>query len=271
MPSGSNIATTIVCPLIGCLICNVMWLTPLFAIQVAKRLHKIGDINPIPFTITIANCIGWTTYGIMKHDYFIFLSNCTGLVLGFYYTVTSMAILFYEIHLYDNNSEKSKRCRALYGMLEILMFGGIIFWIGIGLIIGLGNNIDNTNAIAINMQAIGLIGCCFGLSYYAAPLTTLVEVVKNKDSSSLYKPTLFANLINATMWVIYGLLGTGDPLVWGPNLIGFILSILQLSLAYYYPSKDNGNNNSIISDNNNSIIGIEQVHIDHNKMHNDEV
>ncbi len=263
MTSGSNIATTIVCPLIGCLICNVMWSTPLFAVQLAKKTQKIGDINPIPFTITIANCIGWTTYGIMKHDYFIFLSNCTGLVLGLYYTVTSMAILFNEIHQHEKNSEQSIKCKSLYGILEILMFGGITFWIGIGMVIGLGNNINNPNAIAINMQAIGLIGCCFGLCYYAAPLTTLVDVVKSKDSSSLYKPTLFANLINATMWVIYGLLGTGDPLVWGPNLIGFILSTLQLSIAYYYRPRESVNSNSIAS--------IEQVKLDDYKMHNDEV
>ena len=40
--------------------------------------------------------------------------------------------------------------------------------------------------------------------YYIAPLSTLVRVVRGRDSSSLHLPQLVANAVNVAMWLSYG-------------------------------------------------------------------
>jgi hypothetical protein len=43
---------------------------------------------------------------------------------------------------------------------------------------------------------------------------------------------ILANLSNATLWIFYGLLGVHDPNIWGPNLVGVLLGLLQLTIAF---------------------------------------
>jgi len=39
----------IVCPVLGCVIGNMMWLSPLPAVREAKRTGDLGELNPIPW------------------------------------------------------------------------------------------------------------------------------------------------------------------------------------------------------------------------------
>jgi hypothetical protein len=41
--------------------------------------------------------------------------------------------------------------------------------------------------------------------YYVAPLTSLVKVCRERDSSSLYWPLCLTNLLNGLLWFVYGL------------------------------------------------------------------
>jgi len=43
------------------------------------------------------------------------------------------------------------------------------------------------------------------ICYYAAPLSTALQVVRNRSSSSIFLPTCIANLVNAALWVMYGI------------------------------------------------------------------
>lgn len=41
--------------------------------------------------------------------------------------------------------------------------------------------------------------------YYVAPLSTLLQVLRERDSSSIYWPLSLMNLVNAVLWTVYGL------------------------------------------------------------------
>lgn len=41
--------------------------------------------------------------------------------------------------------------------------------------------------------------------YYIAPLTSLFKVLADRDSSSIYWPLSLANLANALLWMVYGM------------------------------------------------------------------
>lgn len=60
--SGSVLLTLVV-PALGAIISLLMYASPLAAILNAQRVKYLGDLNPLPFSITVANTIIWSTYG----------------------------------------------------------------------------------------------------------------------------------------------------------------------------------------------------------------
>lgn len=232
----SNIGVTVICPLLGTIICNVMWIAPMRAILTMRKNESIGDLNPIPWCITIVNCIGWSTYGLLRRDIFIFLSNCFGLLLGLFYCMSGISVMSI-----DKNSTRDLKKEK--NIVEGLVIGAVSMWLFVGLIVGIATSPDPTTR-GHGITAIGVIGDLCGLAYYAAPLSTMREVIRKRDSSSLYIPSLFANLGNALMWIVYGIAGIHDPLVWVPNLLGGLLTCSQLTLCILYPRKKNNDDNS---------------------------
>lgn len=86
---------------------------------------------------------------------------------------------------------------------------------------------------------VGMFGDVFALLYYSAPLSTAYNVILTKDSSSLYVPMILLNTGNAFLWFFYGLLGDDNNIViWFPNLVGIILSFMQLSLVFLYKNRN---------------------------------
>ena len=51
----------------------------------------------------------------------------------------------------------------------------------------------------------GAAGALALVAYYTAPLSTLIKVVRRKDSSSLHAPLCIMNFVNMCMWLSYGL------------------------------------------------------------------
>jgi len=90
---ANNWSITILSPLIGLIISNIMWSTPMKHILLTRKDNDIGSMNPVPFVITVFSCIGWTIYGCVKHDYFIFFGNSIGILFGIFYTVSSISVL----------------------------------------------------------------------------------------------------------------------------------------------------------------------------------
>lgn len=84
------------------------------------------------------------------------------------------------------------------------------------------------------------------LIFYGAPLINMVEIVKNKDSSSLYAPALVINGINCLLWFSYGLFGIHAVIVWLPNIIGMTLVAVELGLCCIYTAKDHSTNDSSV-------------------------
>lgn len=200
-----------------------MWSSPFKAILKVRETKSIGTLNPIPFGITVMNCIGWVLYGTLRQDYFIFFSNIFGLLLGLFYSFSCIAALSIA------NTEKDLHLRTI---LEVLLIGSVAVWAIFGMIVGISLPEEYTEK---GIVAIGILGCGCGLAYYTSFLSTMAVIIKTKDSSSLYLPTLVTNLSNSSLWVIYGF-AVQDPVIWSPNFLGATLTILQLSLYFiYYP------------------------------------
>lgn len=64
--------------------------------------------------------------------------------------------------------------------------------------------IINTYYRAVCCHCRGLTGNFVLFLYYAAPLSTVVAVFKQKSSASIYWPYCLMNCINAGLWMAYG-------------------------------------------------------------------
>jgi hypothetical protein len=199
---------------------------------------------------------------VVKVDYFLFFANCIGVVIGLFFCTTSLQLLslnsqstgenmkYKRNDTYASSSNNSvmntdngdddefdeaadnEHTRKL---IEYILLGGIVVWLSVGFVLFIllnGRYIQKTRLI------VGSLCDVTALLYFAAPMSTMREVIRSKDSSSLYAPTIFINLLNGLMWFFYGLIGVPDMNVWIPNGIGAVMAAIQLILAFVYRNRE---------------------------------
>lgn len=212
-------------PILGVLICNVMWLSPMNGVLEARRKRDLGSLNPIPFAVTVCNCVGWVIYGCMRRDYYIFWANSPGLVLGCFYSLSSLVLL---------NRKRSDVMR--YNIMTAILIFSASFWCFMAMIACIVFD-DSAQSKEQGIVFIGTLGMAFGLCYYISPLSSMLQVIRKRDSSSLSTPLIATSFCNALLWVVYGYLAKGDIAIWLPNAVGVALCTFQLIMKVVLPSK----------------------------------
>lgn len=48
----------------------------------------LQDLNPLPFTVMTANCVGWVAYSYVTQDALVYWPNALGFMLGMFYTLS---------------------------------------------------------------------------------------------------------------------------------------------------------------------------------------
>lgn len=81
----------------------------------------------------------------------------------------------------------------------------------------------------------GLLANIITILYYGAPLSTARDVVRTRNSASLYRPTCVMNLLNGALWVAYGI-AVGDYWIYIPNGAGVVCATILLLLCAMYPA-----------------------------------
>lgn len=226
---SSAFFTTFLFPLIGTIISNCLYLTPLPVVLEARYTRYLGPTNPYPFVLIAFSSMGWTIYGCLKQDYFLFISAFPGVVLGLYYTIVCLTVI-------AKRSADSDFSEMYVGVEAFLLFA-VSFW-GIMGFVAAVNFKNYPNPLLEASSMVGLLCCSLSVAYYASPLTTLYQVIKERDSSTFYLPLLCINLTSSSMWFLYGLAGTHDPNLIIPNSIGMTLSLIQITLRLTIPAKE---------------------------------
>jgi uncharacterized protein with PQ loop repeat len=227
MSDPKAIVTGIVCPLLGVLICVGMALAPVPALLEARRNKSLGDLSPIPFAMMCNSQLGWTLYGVMKRDYYIFFSSSIPLLLSFILTLTA-------IHILERGdyTEKEERLRIT---IERIMVGAAGLWLTIGFITGIPMGTPELKETTVTI--VGSFSIISSFVFYAAPMANMREIIRTKDSSVLYWPALLMNLFNCLLWFFYGLLGVYSVMVWFPNIVSAAITATELAMCVIYPAK----------------------------------
>lgn len=175
--------------------------------------------------ITIFNCYGWTIYGILVKDLYVCVTNFPGFLLGIFYCISALDIA---------SQGKTASDEWKYLMLRRLLTLGITYFAFLTIMVT--SYIRNSERdFGVLLVAWSSIFCA--VAYYATPCTSVLEILRTKNSSSLYPPLLMANGVNSLLWLLYGYYGVNDPFIYGPNLLGVAFTFFQGLLACIYKSQ----------------------------------
>ncbi|KXZ51988.1 hypothetical protein GPECTOR_10g1010 [Gonium pectorale] len=191
------------------------FVSPLKTVLQIRATKHLGDLNPLPLVAIIANCTGWLLYGCINADVYVILANEPGLLLGVF-----MAISCYGF--------ADLKARDL--MLRAFMFFAVILS-SVGIVIALFVEEDSVASTVAGYTAVFILLC-----YYAAPLSSMAEVMRTRSSASLFWPTSVMNTVNGLLWVAYGT-AVHDSFIAVPNAIGATFGLIQLALIQIYPAK----------------------------------
>mmetsp|Transcript_2673 Transcript_2673/g.4569 ORF Transcript_2673/g.4569 Transcript_2673/m.4569 type:complete len:292 (-) Transcript_2673:1182-2057(-) len=213
-PVSDSVLLVKVVPAFGALVSLIMYASPMLAVLAASRNNLIGDLNPLPFVIGVGNCFSWTAYGMVRHDPFLVSPNAPGMCLALFFVMSTYALAETRV--------RNMMRAVLVTEVSILAFLGVI----------------TVFATTSESQAIGIWGVTHlvtHLMYYSAPFSTALEVIRNRNSSTILLPMIIMNNLNSALWSMYGI-AMGDIFIIIPNGTGLFLALAQGALLFIYPS-----------------------------------
>ena len=114
---------------------------------------------------------------------------------------------------------------------EQMVIGNVIIWTVIISIISLVDMTQRTRELIV-----GVIANINQLFFYGAPLSTIAQVLKERNSASIHIWTMVTNTANCCFWASYGL-ALQDPIVYVASGLGALLSFVQIVLVISFPRK----------------------------------
>ena len=86
-------------------------------------------------------------------------------------------------------------------------------------------------------EVIGILVNLNLIIYYAAPLESIIKVVRTKSSNSIHVPSVLMNVVNTSFWIAYGT-AKKDLIIIIPNGLGLLLALAQGVVCLVYPRND---------------------------------
>eukprot|EP00292_Cryptomonas_paramecium_P021505 CAMPEP_0113668642 /NCGR_PEP_ID=MMETSP0038_2-20120614/4116_1 /TAXON_ID=2898 /ORGANISM="Cryptomonas paramecium" /LENGTH=170 /DNA_ID=CAMNT_0000584413 /DNA_START=156 /DNA_END=668 /DNA_ORIENTATION=- /assembly_acc=CAM_ASM_000170 len=152
----------------------------------------------------------WTTYGFLKENPSIWISNISAICFGCYY-----------IWVYSRFVEASDRS----GLMNQLMGAAcLIAVVGLCAVI---------LPLVTAIQYIGMIGTGIVVVMFSGPLAAIKTVVRERSTQSIPPVFAVASFVNCLLWLGLGV-QLEDPFVWFPNGLGLAAAVVQLGLFGVY-------------------------------------
>ncbi|PSC71016.1 cysteine desulfurase [Micractinium conductrix] len=193
----------------------ILFLAPMKAVLRARADRVLGDLNPLPFPVLVGNCAGWVAYGFVTDDVLVLWPNVLGVLIA----------LFYTLSVYGLADIKTRDRQAA----SLLVFSSVLMVVGsVGALGDLGY--DSLKRLwGFTANAILII-------FYAAPLSTVMGVLRTRSSATLNLPLSVMNIINGGLWLVYGLAIT-DYFIAVPNGVGALLGLVYCALICAFPRR----------------------------------
>jgi uncharacterized protein with PQ loop repeat len=152
---------------------------------------------------------------LLPADPFVMGPNLVAAVLGLYYILATMPLI------------PASRASDLQTVQAILILGATEM-LAVWTIRVFGKLPHRTMNTVLGAH------CAFlTVLRFASPLSTVRTVVTSTSSASIQAPLVAAQFVNCLLWSIYGSM-IHDMWVWGANIAGLLLAIVQTSLKLIY-------------------------------------
>ena len=87
------------CPALGLVFANLMFLAPLRDLHHAVQSGLgLGTLNPTPFAFMLGNCFGWSVYGILLNNWFLFWANYPGFLIACWLNLGAIKLVYAAHH-----------------------------------------------------------------------------------------------------------------------------------------------------------------------------
>ena len=160
----------------------------------------------------------WVSYGLSCQNPWISATNIPGAVVAMGQLLVMLPLMKSGAQLKQFQSVVLGGTACTLLLWAKLIFGGV--------------------SAAVRSQVLGTYATIICIVLFASPLSTIASVVKNKNAASILAPLTISQVSNCALWTTYGVFAARDIFVWGPNGIGLILGLAQLSLKLLFPSKE---------------------------------
>ena len=96
-----------VCPALGTLFANLMWMAPIASVREAISIrHSLGVLNPIPWSMMLGNCVGWVAYSFIVKDFWPLIANAPGVVIAVWLNMSAAKLCYYDQLKYSKRTSQ---------------------------------------------------------------------------------------------------------------------------------------------------------------------
>ena len=218
-PTYSPVVTILigyVIPIIGGILSVWMSASATPALRLAEKAKDIGTFNPIPNIIFFHLGFLWISYSIMILDPFVFFPNAFNVLIN-------MNIIFRCYAIAPRKIQKRMMIIIEVGMLFSFALASLLIFLSStnpGIMVGIG----------------GWVCLVANVLLYIAPLSRMVTIIKDRDSSSINLAYIFAQFVCSFFWFVYGLY-VQLIAIYIPNAFGIVVAVLLILLRIILPSK----------------------------------
>lgn len=199
--------------ILGNIISIMVYLAPMPTFFRIYRKKSTEGFQSLPYLVALFSSMLWLDYAMLKKDAFLLIT-----INAFGCFIETVYIVLYIIYASKENRISTFR---LVLSMNMGLFSFIILF---------------THFVmkdSVRVQVLGWICVAVSVSVFAAPLSIVAQVIKTRSVEFMPFNLSFFLTISAIMWFAYGL-STKDLCVALPNVLGFILGLLQMLLYAIY-------------------------------------
>lgn len=249
-----NIIFEYICPVGGCFLASSVFAAPIHDLNQALSNGSLKSLNTIPWAVMTGNCLGWCAYSYYTNDPYVLASNLPGLLLSLWLNIGACKLQYlaqfnalrtfqgpegfddhedeviYRKQVFANRLRSSQQDQVLLTILTV--------WSVVLVCVKWMNELLEQQGMSV-WEPSAVVGILVNINlvfFYGAPLQTMKIVVETKSSDSIHSPTVTRNVINAIFWMSYGL-ARQDIVIYGPNGVGLLLGLAQVTLCCIYPKR----------------------------------
>jgi len=201
--------------------------------------------------------LGWVAYSVVTQNMFVLVSNAPGLILSIWLNMGAAKLQYQEMYrsryhgdnsLFLRNEEEEDsnefsedaNSSGSHTYIPVpsctshehWVIGIITIWMIVLTVACFGplSDVERANLIGIVVNVNLVV-------FYGAPLSTIKNVLRSRNSVSIHRKTLATGFLNSFFWLAYGI-ALMDMVILVPNASGFLLSVIQIILCIAFPRSD---------------------------------